>query len=142
MDTNPYSNILNAVKGAGEANNGLTTAQQMDNYNTFSKLMKDGVYLPDMVKRISDLEEKVKGMEDSPKSRVNEELFAVMEASVKGEDEVKAARQKLSSIKTEILSEICMKDGRYKEAYDGYRTAVNAAYIRKKEQAEGRRPDA
>ena len=137
MDTSPYSNILNAVQGTADGKNGkLTLQQEADNYNTFSRLMKEGVYLPDMVKRIDELETKVKGIEEAPKNKMNEELFAVMESVVRSDPEVRTARQKLADVKTEILTEMCLKDPRYREVYDDYRTTVNRQYIHQKEQSE------
>ena len=62
MDTNTYGNIMKALGGSqgtatGNDNNGkLTLEQQSQNYNTFSELMRQGVTLPDLLKKIDDLE--------------------------------------------------------------------------------------
>ena len=62
MDTNTCGNIMKALGGSqgtatGNDNNGkLTLEQQSQNYNTFSELMGQGVSLPDLLKRIDDLE--------------------------------------------------------------------------------------
>lgn len=48
MDTNQYSNILKAI---GNNGNTLSTQQQADNYSAFSKMMSDGIYIPDRIKK-------------------------------------------------------------------------------------------
>lgn len=97
--------------------------------------MKQGVYLPDLIKRLDDLEGKVRNLESQPKHDANAELFAVMESSVCDDAEVKSSKRRVSDIRNMILTEMCMKDSRYTEALDEYRTTVNRVYIRKKEQA-------
>lgn len=147
MDTGQFSNILSALnQGAqapAQAPMGLTPAQQTDNYNLFSDMMKKGIYLPDLIKRMDDLESKVRSMQES-KPDVNRELFAVMEAAVKGDPDVKAAKQRVADEKSRIIAEMCQKDPRFQEALDGYRTAVNRAYIEHKEKQasdRGRAPE-
>lgn len=141
MDTNQYSNILSALgQNQGQTpapTQGLTNQQQADNYRVFQDLMKKGVYIPDVMKRLDDLEDKVKTMQEA-KPDVNKELFAVMEAAVKQDPDVKRAKQKVADIKSMIIAELCSKDTRFQEALNEYRTAVNAAYIHQKEQASDR----
>lgn len=133
MDTNPqdYSNILKAVNGG---KSGLSMQQQADNYNAFSKLMDQGVYIPDLIKRLDDLEERMKGVE-SPKAEADRELLAVMEAAVKGDPDVKVARQRVADEKSRIILDMCRQDQRYREAVDDYRRTVNSAYV-KRSQSE------
>lgn len=133
MDTAPkYDNVLKALKGN---NGGLDYKQQQDNYATFSKLMNDGVYLPDLIKKVSEIDDLKKRLEtiETKPNRIDVELFSVMEQAVKNDPQVRVARQKAADVKSEILSEICLKDTRYKEALDEYRRQVNAAYIQHKE---------
>lgn len=134
-----YDNILKALSRQEEPapQAGLTLQQQTDNYSAFSDLMKQGVYIPDLLKRIDALEAQVRE-QSAKKDTVDADLFSVMEASVKGDDEVKAAKQRLADEKSRVISEICSKDERYRQAMDAYRRTVNAAYIRWK---EADRPD-
>lgn len=135
-----YDNILKALSRQEEPSSqasGLTLQQQSDNYSAFSDLMKQGVYIPDLLKRIDALEAQVRE-QGAKKDTVDADLFSVMEASVKGDDEVKAAKQRLADEKSRVISEICSKDEGYRQAMDAYRRTVNAAYIRWKESD---RPD-
>lgn len=132
--TGQYSNVLKALQGMQGSAQGLSYAQQSENYSTFSELMRKGVYLPDMLKRLDELESKVKTLETRPKHDANAELIAVMEASVKSDPEVKKARQKVADIKTAIISEMCMRDPRYADAVEEYKTTVNRVYIASREQ--------
>lgn len=141
MDTsqNQYSNILKALGGTPQANEpapsmgGLSMAQQAENYDTFSKLMREGVYLPDLIKRLDDMETKIKTLESQPRHDANAELLAVMEAAVKSNQEVKTSRQKVADAKTMIINEMCMKDPRYRQALEDYKTTVNRVYIQTRE---------
>lgn len=141
MDTTPnnqYSNILKAI-GAQQTPTiepqagGLSVAQRADNYNAFTELMNRGVYLPDLIKRLDDMEAKVKALESQPKHDANAELLAVMEAAVKNHPEVKASRQKVADAKTAIINEMCMKDPRFRDALEAYKTTVNRVYIQTRE---------
>lgn len=128
MDTNQYSNILKAIGNNG--NNGLSTQQQADNYSAFSKMMNEGVYIPDLIKKIDTLETKVQELEKGNKqSTVDLDLFAVMESAVKDDPEVKSARKRLADEKSRVISEYCMKDDRFREAANAYQHVVNAKYI-------------
>lgn len=135
-----YSNVMKALQGmqssTGQAS-GLTYEQQSANYATFSELMKKGVSLPDMIRRMDELESKVKALESQPRHDANAELLAVMEASVKSDPEVREARQKVADIKTAIITDICLKDPRYAQAVEDYKTTVNRVYIRTRE-SDGR----
>lgn len=163
MDTAPYSNILKAVGENPTIDYGsppesvtaksgsvsfqipsekpkLTLEQQAMNYDTFSELMKQGVYLPDLVQSIEALKAEVAELKKGAKTGIDTDLFEAMEASVKGVPEVKQARQRMADVKSTVINELCMNDPRYKEAYDDYRRAVNKAYIDRAERnsdAEG-----
>ena len=135
MDTGSYDNILKALNQPQQpapAQSGLTFQQQSDNYSAFSDLMKQGVYIPDLLKRIDALEAQVRE-QGQRKDTMDADLFSVMEAAVKGDDEVKAAKQRLADEKSRVISEICSKDEGYRQAMESYRRAVNAAYVRHKE---------
>ena len=141
MDTNPqYSNILKALGGTPQANEpapsmgGLSMAQQAENYDLFSKMMKEGVYLPDLIKRLDDMEAKVKALESQPKHDTNAELLAVMEQAVRNHQEVKTARQHVADVKSAIITEMCMQDQRYRDALEAYKTTVNKVYIQTRER--------
>ena len=125
-----YENILNAVKSSGK----LTPAQELENYDAFSKMQKDGVYLPDLMKKIAEIDSlKKKFDEISQKRPIDEELFAVMETAVKNIQSVKDARQRMTDEKARVISEICMHDEGYKKAFEDYRTEVNRAYVSSRE---------
>ena len=133
-----YDNILKALNQPQQpapAQGGLTFQQQSDNYTAFSDLMKQGVYIPDLLKRIDTLEAQVKE-QGAKKDAMDADLFSVMEASVKGDEEVKAARQRLADEKSRVISEMCARDEGYRNALDAYRRTVNAAYIRSKESTD------
>lgn len=132
MDTNPYSSILKALGKEDTPQGGLSFQQQSDNYAAFSDLMKQGVYIPDLLKRIDALEVQVRE-QGQRKDTMDADLFSVMEASVKGDEEVKAAKQRLADEKSRVIAEICSKDEGYMKAMEDYRRTVNAAYIRNKE---------
>lgn len=145
MDTQPnqYSNILKALGGTPQANEpapstgGLSMAQQAENYDLFSKMMKEGVYLPDLIKRLDNMEAKVKALESQPKQDTNAELLAVMEQAVKNHPEVKASRQHVADVKSAIITEMCMQDQRYRDALESYKTMVNKVYIQTRESNGG-----
>lgn len=132
-----YDNILKALSKQEEPapQAGLTFQQQSDNYAAFSDLMKQGVYIPDLLKRIDALEAQVRE-QGAKKDTIDADLFSVMEASVKGDEEVKAARQRLADEKSRVISEMCARDEGYRNALDAYRRTVNAAYIRSKESTD------
>lgn len=132
MDTNPYSSILKAIGKEDTPQGGLTYQQQTENYSAFSDLMKQGVYIPDLLKRIDALEAQIKE-QGARRDTVDADLFAVMESAVKGDAEVKRARQRLAEEKTRVISEICSKDEGYRQAMESYRRAVNAAYVHTRE---------
>lgn len=100
-------------------------------------LMKEGVYLPDLIKRLDDMEAKVKALESQPKHDANAELLAVMEAAVKNHPEVKASRQHVADVKSAIITELCMQDQRYRDALEAYKTTVNKVYIQTRESNGG-----
>lgn len=100
-------------------------------------LMKEGVYLPDLIKRLDDMEAKVKALESQPKQDTNAELLAVMEQAVKNHQEVKTARQHVADVKSAIITEMCMQDQRYRDALEAYKTTVNKVYIQTRESNGG-----
>ena len=144
MDTQPnqYSNILKAL-GSPQANEpvpskgGLSMVQQAENYTAFDELMKQGVHIPTLIKRLDDMEAKVKALESQPKQDTNAELLAVMEQAVKNHQEVKTARQHVADVKSAIITEMCMQDQRYRDALEAYKTTVNKVYIQTRESNGG-----
>lgn len=124
-----YQNILKAVQGQQS----LSAGQQADNYSAFSELMKQGVYLPDLLKKVEKVDELEKRLSElGSKPSIDDDLFSVMEAAVKGDADVKAAAARRQSAKTEALSRLCMEDAAYRAADDEYRRAVHRAYVAKK----------
>lgn len=131
-----YENILNAVKSSGD---GLTTQQKADNYNAFSKMMEQNVYLPDLVKDMEALKTRVQELERPKTSEVDAEIFAVMEHAVKDDADVVQAKNRLARAKTRVISELCMRDEEYRRLFDEYRTAVHTKYVGIREDKEGKR---
>ena len=131
-----YENILNAVKGTGD---GLTTQQKADNYNAFSKLMEQNVYIPDLVKDMETLKSRVQELEKPRTSEVDAEIFSVMEHAVKDDPDVVQAKNRLARAKTRVISELCMRDEEYRRLFDEYRTAVHTKYVGIREDKEGKR---
>ena len=143
-----YDNILKAMSGQNQSqptvheesnkiSRQLSTLEQSQNYETFSMLMKEGVYLPDLIKRLDDMEAKVKVLESQPKQDTNAELLAVMEQAVKNHPDVKASRQHVADVKSAIITEMCMQDQRYRDALESYKTMVNKVYIQTRESNGG-----
>ncbi len=130
-----YDNILKAL--GDNAKNGLTPQQKADNYTAFQRLMEDGIYLPDILKRIDDLEKKVDKIRPQS-SELDSELFAVMESAVRDDPDVKHYKSLAQAEKTRVIGELCIKDEKYRKAIEEYRRAVNAAYIRSREEGRGK----
>lgn len=135
--TDGYNNILKALGGKPQQSSGLTIQQQSDNYNAFSELMKQGVYLPDLMKRMEGMEAKIKEM-DARRSAEDMDLFAVMESAVKDAPEVKEARQRMADEKSRVIARMCMDDPGYRDAVESYRRVVNQTYVKRKEGTETR----
>lgn len=136
MDTGAYSNILNAMQSPAGASAGkLTPAQEVENYSTFSDLQKQGVCLPDLMRKVGEVDELKKRLEavESERKPMDAELFAVMESAVKTVPSVKEARQRAADEKSRVLSEMCLRDEGYRKAVEDYRREVNRAYIAQKE---------
>ncbi len=122
-----YENIINAING--NPGNGLTTQQQAENYDLFAKMMKEGVSLSNLVKKIDTLESEVKDLKKPKTTPMDAQLFSVMEQAVRDNPEVQDARRRLQNEKTRIISELCMADEAYRKLFDEYRTTVNACYV-------------
>lgn len=137
--TEQYSNILKAL-GNPQVNDpvpsrgGLSMVQQAENYTAFDELMKQGVHIPTLIKRLDEMESKIKTLESQPNQNTNAELLAVMEQAVKNDPEVKTSRQHVADVKSAIITELCMKDQRYRDALESYKTTVNRVYIESREK--------
>ena len=99
--------------------------------------MKQGVYLPDLMKRMEGMEAKIKEM-DERRSAEDMDLFAVMESAVKDAPEVKEARQRVADEKSRVIARMCMDDPGYRDAVESYRRVVNQTYVKRKEGTETR----
>lgn len=129
-----YENILGALNSKPQSK--LTPAQEVANYSAFSDLQKQGVYLPDVMEKLKELDELKKRLDSIEKSApvVDEAVFSTMESAVSKNHAVVEARKRMESTQSTILQELCMKDIRYKEAYDAYRAAVNREYVKAHEK--------
>ena len=123
-----YSNILNAISGQKDY------SKMNDNYRIFSELQSKGVSLSDILSEAERLKEQVADLEKKAAESVNTASFKMMEDAVKDCDDVKCARETLHSIKTRVLTELCMADAEYRGAFEAYRKAVNDAYTEEKTQ--------
>lgn len=121
-----YANILKAIQPSK-----LTPQQQTENLDAFKRLQDQGVSIPDLLKRLDDLEQKVESLAGKP-GPVDAELFAMMAESVKDDEAVASARRRMQAEKTRAISELCMADAGYKSAFEQYRQAVTAAYMERK----------
>lgn len=143
-----YDNILNALGQQNRSNPGSYQSQmdniqtRTDNFRMAEELSNQGTSIKDVLSQIDMLKKKVEALE-SPKSEVNKEVFAVMEKAVAENPAVIDAKRHLADVKSTIIMELCMKDSRFKEAYDGYKATVNREYVNthesdKKIETEGR----
>lgn len=81
-----YSNILSAIgrgPSTGQASK-LSPTQELTNYETFSDLQKQGVYLPDLVAKVKEVDELKRRLDEVEKSRpaLDTAIFSTMEAAV------------------------------------------------------------
>lgn len=129
-----YSNILNALNSKPQSK--LTPAQEVANYSAFSDLQKQGVYLPDVMEKLKELDELKKRLDSIEKAApaVDEAVFSTMEAAVAKNASVAEARKRMEEAESAILKELCMKDPRYKDAVDAYRAMVNREYVKAHEK--------
>lgn len=121
-----YSNIMSAL--ASTSPQAADINRRAENYRMAEDLSKQGVSINDLMKRLDDLEGRVKGME-KPADTIDRNVFKAMEAATRDDGEVIAAKQHLADVKTQIIAEFLMKDARYKEAYDAYRSKVGERYV-------------
>ncbi len=135
-----YENILGALNSKPQSK--LTPAQEVANYSAFSDLQKQGVYLPDVMEKLKELDELKKRLDSIEKSApvVDEAVFSTMESAVSKNSAVVDARKRMDTVQSTIVHELCMKDPRYKEAHDAYRATVNREYVKvheKKKDEQG-----
>ena len=132
-----YSNILQAINGMNNGQNNSMTdlTRRNENYKLVDQLNNEGISLKDLLSQIDDLKKKVEGME-KPAQAIDEDLFAVMESSVKDDPAVVEAKRKVSEEKTRVIAELCAKDPKFMAARDEYRRAVNRAYVAMRESAQ------
>lgn len=124
-----YENILNAVKLQK-----LSSAQELENYDTFSKIQKEGIVLSDLMRKASEADELRKKLDElQSKPSVDADLLQVMESAVKDHESVKLAKRRVYSERERVLEEICTHDEGYRRAVEEYRTEVNRAYVEQKE---------
>lgn len=122
-----YANILNAL-GSQSSPQYTEISRRADNYKAAEELTKQGVSVSDLMKRLDDLESKVRVME-KPAETIDRNVFKAMEAATRDDPEVVAAKQALADIRAQIIAEFLMKDARYKERYDAYRSKVSERYV-------------
>lgn len=132
-----YSNILSAINGQNQAQNSTMADlnRRNENFKLVEQLNQEGVSLKDVLGQIDELKKKVESLE-KPQKSMSEDLFLVMEAKVKDNPAVIEAKKRLSDVKSTVLLEYCMKDPRFKEAYDTYRDTINREYVSSHEKTD------
>ena len=88
------------------------------------------------MERLKELDELKKRLDSIEKAApaVDEAVFSTMEAAVAKNSAVAEARKRMEEAESTILKELCMKDPRYKDAADAYRTIVNREYVKAHEK--------
>lgn len=146
-----YDNILKTISGQNQSQSSiyegsdkmprqLSALELSQNYATFSDLQKQGVYLPDLVAKVKEVDELKRRLDEVEKSRpaLDTAIFSTMEAAVADNPAVEAAKRRMDDARETVLRELCMKDPRFTEAYESYKTVVNREYVQAK---EGTRPE-
>lgn len=111
---------------------------QVDDYQLFDKLRREGRSLQEIVKQADEAEALRKRVDElSRRPPVDEEVFPVMESAVRDDPEVTAARDALSRARSNVISAILMRDPAFKEAFDNYRQVVRCRYVSKMEAGGG-----
>ena len=78
------------------------------------------------MRRLESLETQVKGMSES---KVDPDLFPVMEATVKDDPQVVSAKQAIDDARSKVLMEMVIKDPRVSDAVKAYRDTVRSRYL-------------
>lgn len=124
-----YDNILKALSTPKQGQTKILSLEEKNrNYQLFDELMRKGVSLDELLR--------VAEGKRTPDA-ITTEVFSVMEDAVKEDEKVKVAREKATRLKAEVLSEICMKDERYRTALEEYRKVVSEVYVHNKEDKGG-----
>lgn len=126
-----YSNILNALGKSGQ----LSAQQVNENFDAYRKLTDNGVSIPDLLKKIQALEQKVETLEKPVEEELDAHLFSVMESSVRDDLLVNEAKRALQDEKTRVISRLCMEDEEYRKAFQRYRQIVNKQYVSLREKS-------
>ena len=132
-----YSNIIQAINGMNSTQSPTMDDlnRRNENYKLVDQLNQEGVSLKDVLEQIETLKKEV-GELKKPAKVVDDDLFAVMEASVASDPEVLEAKRRVSEEKTRVIAEICAKDAGFMAARDEYRRTVHRIYISKKETSD------
>lgn len=130
-----YSNILKALNTQQPNDAMADMNRRTENYRLVDQLNNEGISLKDVLGQIDELRKKVEGME-KPAQVIDEDLFSVMESSVRDDPVVIEAKRKVAEEKTRVIAELCAKDPRFMAARDEYRRAVNRAYVAMRESAQ------
>lgn len=125
-----FDNISLAING--QQNN---VNRDLEDYNLFDRLRKEGRSLQDIVKQAEEAEALRKQMDEMgrTKPRMDAAVFSLMEEYVRDDPEVAAARNRLLDMRNTIISEFCMKDNRYRGEFESYRNTVQERYVRARE---------
>ena len=125
-----FDNISLAINGQQNHN------RDLEDYNLFDKLRREGKSLQDIVKQAEEAEALRKQVDemDKRKPKMDAAVFVLMEERVRDDPDVQVARRKLLDLRATIISEICLKDPRYIEEYESYRNVVQERYVHSQER--------
>ncbi len=125
-----FDNISLAING--QQNN---VNRDLEDYNLFDRLRKEGRSLQDIVRQAEEAEALRKQMDEMgrTKPRMDAAVFSLMEEYVRDDPEVAVARNRLLDMRNAIISELCMKDNRYRGEFESYRNTVQERYVKARE---------
>jgi len=131
-DAMTYDNILNALKTQPK----LSPSQEIENYSAFSDLQKQGVYLPELMKKLQEFDSMKARLDELERSKpaIDATVFATMESAVSDDPDVMKAKTRVADEKARVVLELCMKDSAFREAYESYKATVNRVYVESKEK--------
>ena len=135
-----YDNILNALNQKSTSK--LTPSMEVENYNAFSDLQKQGVYLPELMKKLQEFDSMKARLEELERSKpaIDATVFATMESAVSDDPDVVKAKTRVADEKARVILELCMKDPAFRESYEQYKSTVNRVYVESREKKEGKTP--
>lgn len=128
-----YANILSALGKNPYQPQMDDLNRRSENFRIAEEMSSKGISLSDLTKRLGDLETKVGDLEKA-KPKVDEAVFATMESAVSDNADVIKAKERLADAKADVILDLCMKDAKFREAFEEYKATVNRVYVESKER--------